>query len=220
MDDGAQILKTLPQNKVTRGIGSVAHRLFFLSEVRLSNGAFGGRWLTPTHWCAQRLWLKNRVWGGCGKCVCGPRAICWDLCTETSPTVIPTAPQQVSSPLWNAWLGYLSSFSRCVSVSHTSLYRCLCSGRPREVFHNEKEARVRQCVHVCGVCIKVYLALFSPAAKLFPLKLAAHGDQSDQLTLGIVPLPSDYPPVKLFSLALHDTVYSNSVESFPSRNLW
>lgn len=43
MDDGAQILKTLPQNKVTRGIGSVAHRLFFLSEVRLSNGAFGGR---------------------------------------------------------------------------------------------------------------------------------------------------------------------------------
>lgn len=75
-------------------------------------------------------------------------------------------------------------------------------------------------MHVCGVHMQVYLALFSPAAKLFPLKLAAHSDQRDQLTLGIVPLPSDYPPVKLFILTLHDTVYSNSGESFPIRNLW
>lgn len=47
------------QNYATRGIGSIPHMLFFLFKVRLNNGVFGGRWLTLTHWCAQRLWLKN-----------------------------------------------------------------------------------------------------------------------------------------------------------------
>lgn len=46
-------------NNATWGIGSIAHMTFCLFKVRLSNGAFGDRWLTPTHWCAQRLWLKN-----------------------------------------------------------------------------------------------------------------------------------------------------------------
>ena len=80
--------------------------------------------------------------GAVGSVFVGPEQYVKTCAPKRLPTVIPAAPQQVSSPLWGAWLGYLSSFSRCVSVSHTSLYRCLCSGQPWEEFHNEERGGV------------------------------------------------------------------------------
>lgn len=164
------------QNYATRGIDSIPHMLFFLFKVRLNNGVFGGRWLTLTHWCAQRLWLKN---GECEWAVGSVslaqsnmlRPVHWNV-SYSDPN---SPPQQVSSPLLNTWLWCLSSFSRCVSVSHTSLYCCLCSGRPKEQFHNEGKrcvTRWGKCVHVfyerageyTCVCKKVYFVHFSPAA--------------------------------------------------------
>lgn len=44
----------------TRDTGSTAHTLLSLFKAKLNNGAYEGRWLTLTYWCAQRLWLKYR----------------------------------------------------------------------------------------------------------------------------------------------------------------
>lgn len=126
--------------------------------------------------CSETVTEKWRVWVGCGKCVSGPEQYvkaCALKCLLQWSQQPP--PQQVSSPLLNTWLWCLSSFSRCVSVSHTSLYCCLCSGRPKEQFHNEGKrcvTRWGKCVHVfyerageyTCVCKKVYFVHFSPAA--------------------------------------------------------
>lgn len=91
-----------------------------LFKVELNSGAFRGRWVTQTHWCAQRLWLKN------GECEWAVgivflalsnmlRPVYWNV--SCSP---PSRLERVSSSLLNTWLRCLSSFSRCVSVSHTS----------------------------------------------------------------------------------------------------
>lgn len=130
----ARMCSKCSEHCATRCTGSLPHTLFFLSKVRLNNGVFGGRWLTLTHWFAQTVTEKWRVWVGCGKCVSGPeqyvKACVLKRLLQSSQQP-PWA--DLSSPLLNTWHRCLSSFSRCVSVSHTSLYCCLCSGWPKNV---------------------------------------------------------------------------------------
>lgn len=122
--------------------------------------------------CSETVTEKWRVWVGCGKCVCGPEQYVKTCVLKCLLQSSQQPPQQVSSPLPNTWLRCLSSFSRCVSVIHASLYCCLCSGRPEKEFHNEGKRCVTRCevcacvlwkksIHVCSVCAWKYIWHFS-----------------------------------------------------------
>jgi len=125
--------------------------------------------------CSETVTEIWRAWAACGNCVSGPEQYvktCVPLKTRVSPPVVPTAPQQVSSSLSNTWLRCLSSFSRCASVSQTSLHSCLCSWRPRKgISRRRKEVKVCTCVMRRGACVCVcvfarvyFVFLFCPAA--------------------------------------------------------
>ncbi len=196
----AQIHKMFPRNNATRGIHSIAHMLFFLFKVRLNNVASGGRWLTNSLVCSETVTEKWRVWVGCGKCVCGPEQY---VKTCVLKRLLQSFQQPPSRSAVLCWTPDFSAYrlSPGVCQSATLHYTAACSGQPGKECHNEGKGCVIRYEKVCAcvlwkkkgiqcLYIKVYLALCSPAARQFPLKMAEHCDQRAQLTLPKVPSPS------------------------------
>ena len=126
------ILTMSPQNDATSDTGSFAHAVLF--KVKLNTRMFGGRWLTPMHRCAHRLWPKSGESEWAMESVFPAQSnMLRPLHRKVTYSHLYRHPSPSSSaiPLWNAGFRCLSPVSRCQSAAF-HYTPALCSGRAKK----------------------------------------------------------------------------------------